>query len=290
MRNCPCICWISPNDHVRIADRLLKKKGGALKHLIQLLGHGPLAVKLIGGSIISKYGLMDPGKSIGENLRKLNGSIYIKRDQSIGGLTFSQSIPIIENLNETDVLVLYFGTSVGWPRISRKLEGHLRPELLASTAFHLPVFKSIKLINRIKAKIRHIERHILKLLLFPFGLYRPRHSLEDLPSLISAIEHLAERKSHLIIWVQHNSLGYRRLWLERKIYNRYYKEILNCLQKHRSPHFRILTPESSFLIQENYLLDGVHLSEIGHQRMAELIYTEIQTAMAEAQKFLAGNG
>jgi hypothetical protein len=85
---------------------------------------------------------MDPDKSIGENLRKLNKSIYIKRDQSIGGLTFSQSIPIIENLNETDVLVLYFGTSVGWPSISRKLEGHLRPELLASTAFHLQFLRA----------------------------------------------------------------------------------------------------------------------------------------------------
>lgn len=266
------------------------EEGGELKHLINLLDSGPLAVKLIGGSIISKYGLKNPDKSLGAHLRKLNKSIYIKREQSIGGLTFSQSIPIIEELNNSDVLVLYFGTSVGWPRISRKMEGHLRPELLESTSFHLPVYSSKKFTNRVKAKIRHLERNALKIILFPFGLYRPRNSLEDLPNLITAIEHLAERKSHLIIWVQHNSLGYRRLWLERKVYGRYYSEILKSLENFRSPHFRVLTPDNNFLIQENYLLDGVHLSEIGHQRMANLIYAEIQTALAEARDYMAENG
>ena len=261
-----------------------------MKHLIQLLGPGPLAVKLIGGSIISKYGLKNAEQSVGTYLQKLNKSIYIKREQSIGGLTFSQSIPIIEELNDTDVLVLYFGTSVGWPRISRKMEGHLRPDLLESTSFHIPVYRSKSFRKRVKGKLRHLERNALKIILFPFGLYRPRHSLEDLPNLITAIEHLAERKSHLIIWVQHNSLGYRRLWLERKIYNKYYAEILRSLEKHKSPHFRVLTPHKDFITQENYLVDGVHLSEIGHQRMANLIYAEIQTALAEARDYMAENG
>ena len=265
-------------------------RGGGLKHLIQLLGPAPLAIKLIGGSIISKYGLKGPDQSVGAYLNKLSKSIYIKREQSIGGLSFSQSIPIIESLNDTDILVLFFGTSVGWPRISRKMEGHLRPELLESTSFHLSVYTSKKFQNRVKAKIRHLERNALKLILFPFGLYRPRHSLEDLPNLIAAIDHLAERKSHLIIWVQHNSLGYRRLWLERKVYNRYYLEILKSLENYRSPHFRVITPDNNFLIQENYLVDGVHLSEIGHQRMANLIHAEIQTALAEARHYMAENG
>lgn len=264
--------------------------GGILKYLAPLLGHLPLAVKIIGGSVISKYGLADNSHSVGEILAKRNKNIYIKRDQSIGGLTFSQSIPVIESLNQADVLVLYFGTSVGWPRISRQLENHLRPELLTQTAFHLPVYKSNLFLHRIKAKLRHFERNFLKLILLPFGLYRPRQSLEDLPDLIAAIRYLSEKKSGLIIWVQHNSLGYRRLWLERKIYKRYYKEILKELSNHRSPHFRILTPDESFLIQENFLIDGVHLSEIGHQRMADLIYAEIETALTEAREYVQNGG
>ena len=200
-------------------------------------------------------------------------------------MSFSQAIPVIEDLQNTDVLVLYFGTSVGWPRISRRMEDHLRPELNLPTSFHLPVHKSLKFANRFKSKFRHFERNVLKWILFPFGLYKPRHSLEDLPNLIMAIEHLAVKKSHLIIWVQHNSLGYKRLWLERAIYKRYYKEILKTLELYKSPHFRILTPNNGFLIQENYLVDGVHLSEIGHLRMGKLISEEIDSALQEAAGF-----
>ena len=257
-----------------------------MKYLVPLLGHLPLAVKVLGGSITSHYGLPDGGQSVSEVLANKNKKIYLKRDQSIGGLTFSQAIPVIESLNTTDVLVLYFGTSVGWPRISRKMEDHLRPELLKQTSFHLPVYKSEVFYNRFKAKLRHLKRNVLKLALFPFGLYRPRQSLEDLPDLVTAIQHLAEKKSGLIIWVQHNSLGYQRLWLERKIYSRFYRDILKEIYIHQSSHFRIITLDKSFLVQENFLIDGVHLSALGHQRMADLIYSEIESALSEAEEYV----
>jgi hypothetical protein len=256
-----------------------------MKHLLPLLSLNALSLKIIGGSIISKYGLIAGAKNITSAILENEPSVYLKKEISIGGLSFSQAIPKIDELNHTDILVLYFGTSVGWPRISRKLEDHLRPELLTSTTFHIPIYKSAKFSNRIKAKIRHLERNILKLVLFPLGLYRPRHSLEDLPNLIQAIEHIADRKSNLIIWVQHNSLGYRRLWLEQKIYKKYLTEILSELEKNKSPHFRILTPGKGFLVKENYLLDGVHLSELGHKNMGKMISNEIDCALAEARDF-----
>ena len=257
-----------------------------MKSLLTLLGHLPLTVQVLGGSIVSNYGIPNEGQSLGEILNNENKKIYVKRDQSISGLTFSQAIPVIESLNTADVLVMYFGTSVGWPRISRKMENHLRPELLKQTSFHLPVYKSEVFYNRFKAKLRHFERNVLKLALFPFGLYRPRQSLEDLPDLVTAIKHLAEKKSGLIIWVQHNSLGYKRLWLERKIYSRFYRDILKEIYTHQSPHFRSIVLDKSFLTQENFLIDGVHLSALGHQRVADLIYSEIESALTEAEEYV----
>ena len=257
-----------------------------MKYLVPLLGHLPLAVKVLGGSIVSHYGLLSGEQSVGEVLAKKGKIIYIKRDQSINGLTFSRAIPVIESLNTTDVLVLYFGTSVAWPRMSRKMADHLRPELLEQTSFHLPAYKSEVLYNRFKAKLRHFERNVLKLLLFPFGLYRPRQSLEDLPDLVTAIQHLAEKKAGLVIWVQHHSLGYRRLWLERKIYTRFYRDILKVIYNNRSPHFRVITLDKSLLVQENFTIDGVHFSALGHQRMADLIYSEIESALTEAREYI----
>jgi hypothetical protein len=257
-----------------------------MKYLVPLLGHLPLAVKILGGSIVSNYGLPSGEQSIGEVQAKKNKIIYVKQDQSIGGLTFSQAIPVIERSDVADILVLYFGTSVGWPRISRKMIDHLQPELLKPTSFHLPVYKSEVFYNRFKAKLRYFERNVLKLVFFPFGLYRPRQSLEDLPDLVNAIQHLAEKKSGLIIWIQHYSLNYARLWLERKIYSRFYREIIKEISTYQSPHFKIIILEKSFLVQENFLLDGLHLSALGHQRMADLIYSEIESALTEAREYI----
>jgi hypothetical protein len=84
-----------------------------MKYLVPLLGHLPLAVKILGGSIVSNYGLPSGEQSIGEVLAKKNKIIYVKQDLSIAGLTFSQAIPVIERSDVADILVLYFGTSVG---------------------------------------------------------------------------------------------------------------------------------------------------------------------------------
>ena len=257
--------------------------------LIKLLAHNSHSIKFLGGSVLSSYGLATGTNNLVKDVLGLNKSLYLKREVCVGGLSFSQAIPIVEDFHDTDVIVFYFGTSVGWPRISRKLENHLRPELLESTTFHIPVYKSKKRLNRVKANIRHLERNLLKYILFPFGLYKPRHSLEDLPHLIEAIEHLAEKRASLTIWVQHNSLGYRRLWLEKRSYQKYYNEIIKTLHSYQSPHFRILTPTKKFLVQENYLLDGVHLSNLGHERMAELINQEITQAISDAKAYKTNN-
>ena len=256
-----------------------------MQHLLPLLNLSTFSLNILGGSIISNYGLRPNAKNMTDLILVRNPSINLDKEISVGGLGFSQAIPILDELSHTEILIMYFGTSIGWPRISRKMENYLKPEMLTSTTFDIPLYKSVILSHRIKAKIRHLERNLFKLILYPFGLYKPRHSLEDLPNLIKAIEHIADRKSCLIIWVQHNALGYRRLWLERKSYKRYYKEILSELGKEKSPHFRILSPGNEFLVQENYALDGVHLSELGHERMGVMIGNEINQALSEVRNY-----
>ena len=73
------------------------------------------------------------------------------------------------------------------------------------------------------------------------------------------------------MWIQHQALQNRRIFLERRSYERYYKEIERCLQKYRSADFTVITLPESFLTRENYLLDCVHLSEEGHRKMFEIV-------------------
>jgi hypothetical protein len=95
-----------------------------------------------------------------------------------------------------------------------------------------------------------------------------RREIED---QINAVVHLASKQSKRIMWLQHQALQNRRIYLERRSYEKYYKEILRALEKYESDQFKLVTLPDSFLVQENYLLDCIHLSETGHQVIAEIL-------------------
>ena len=111
----------------------------------------------------------------------------------------------------------------------------------------------------------------MKYLLYFAGLYKSRISRREIEDQINAVVHLARHQSKRIMWIQHQALQNRRIFLERRSYKRYYKEILRALEKYKSPEFTVITLPDSFLKQENYLLDCVHLSEAGHQEMYKLV-------------------
>ena len=114
-------------------------------------------------------------------------------------------------------------------------------------------------------------RNSVKYALYFLGLYKSRVSRREIEDQINAVVHLASKQSERIMWLQHQALQNRRIYLERKSYEKYYKEILRALEKHESNQFKLVTLPDSFLIQENYLLDCIHLSEKGHQVIAEML-------------------
>jgi hypothetical protein len=73
------------------------------------------------------------------------------------------------------------------------------------------------------------------------------------------------------MWVQHQALQSRRIFVERRSYQKYYKEIISALEKYESPNFALITLPEEFLVQENYLLDCIHLSEEGHRKLVEIL-------------------
>ena len=111
----------------------------------------------------------------------------------------------------------------------------------------------------------------MKYILFGLGLYKPRVSRREIADQIDAVVHLASKQSKRIMWVQHQALQNRRIFLERRSYEKYYKEILKALEKHKSPNFALITLPDSFLTQENYLYDCNHLSEKGHRELATIL-------------------
>jgi hypothetical protein len=103
------------------------------------------------------------------------------------------------------------------------------------------------------------------------GLYKSRISRREVADQIDAVIHVAKHQSKRIMWIQHQTLQNRRIFLERQSYERYYKEIVKALERYKSPEFTVITLPDSFLQQENYLLDCVHLSETGHRQVYEIV-------------------
>ena len=125
--------------------------------------------------------------------------------------------------------------------------------------------------KRIKRAFKVRVRNTVKYLLFFIGRYKSRISRREIDDQIKAVVQLAKSQSKRIIWIQHQALQNRRIFLERRSYQRYYKEIIESLKIYESVDFQLLTLPNEFFVQENYLLDSVHLSRQGHQELHKLV-------------------
>ena len=193
------------------------------------------------------------------------------RVETRGGLTFVRAITELADFPDEDLLVFHFGTSIGWP-VSLVKAGHrLGIDFTGEFGFHQPAFASQSREKRLKRAAKVRFRNAVKYLLYFSGLYKSRISRREVEDQIEAVVHLAKHQSKRIMWIQHQALQNRRIFLERRSYERYYKEILRALEKYKSPEFTVITLPDSFLKQENYLLDCVHLSETGHREMYKLV-------------------
>lgn len=193
-----------------------------------------------------------------------------------GNLTLVRSIDLINNLPESDVLILHYGTSVAWPTPVVDLGHKFGMELHNEAAFHQPPkpYSGTPAV-KMKRKVRLRLRNLIKYGLFFTGAYRPKVSIREIEDQVRAVIAIASKRTSRIIWVQHHSLQSMRIVVERKMYNRYYKHFISAIKENAPANLTLVEMGSDFLISENYLMDGVHLSELGHyvlaHRLADMI-------------------
>lgn len=194
------------------------------------------------------------------------------------GLTFVRSIPELVDDSVVDLFIFHFGTAIGWPSSIVKRGIVMGVNFTSEFGFHQPAFKSTHRGRRVRAWIKGVLRNSVKYVLFFTGQYKTRINRREIEDQIRAVVELAEKKSRRIIWVQHQALQHRSIYLERRSYQRYYKEIICVLEKYKSPEFTVVTLPDSFMKQENYLLDCVHLSEQGHREIYKIVREAYGTA------------
>ena len=188
-----------------------------------------------------------------------------------GGLTFVRAISELADFPDGDLLILHFGTSIGWPSSVVQLGHKLGIDFTGEFAFHQPAYGSSGFVKRIRRAFKVRIRNAVKYLLFITGKYKSRISRREIDDQIKAVVLLAKSQSKRIIWIQHQALQNRRIFLERRSYQRYYREIVYSLEKYKSANFQVITLPDEFLVQENYLLDCVHLSRQGHEEIHRIV-------------------
>jgi hypothetical protein len=225
---------------------------------------------VLGGSAASSFN-DDKQKSWPYLLKSSLPSHIDFRVETRGGLTFVRAITELADFPNEDLLVFHFGTSIGWPVSVVRLGHKMGIDFASEFSFHQPAYASKAMSKRLQRLLKMRIRNTVKYALYFTGLYKSRISRREIEDQIDAVVHLAKHQSKRIMWIQHQALQNRRIFLERRSYERYYKEIERCLQKYRSADFTVITLPESFLAQENYLLDCVHLSEEGHRKMFEIV-------------------
>jgi hypothetical protein len=191
--------------------------------------------------------------------------------ETVGGLTFVRALNVLLDYPNEDLLILHFGTSIGWPVPVAKYGHKFGIDFASESGLHQPSYKSKGFFRKIKQDLRMRVRNTVKYVLFGLGLYKSRISRSEIVDQIDAVVHLASKQSKRIMWVQHQALQNRRIVVERRSYQKYYKEILAALVKYESPSFALITLPDEFMVQENYLLDCIHLSEQGHRTLAKIL-------------------
>ena len=230
-----------------------------------------LKISVIGGSASNNFG--NPPDSLAwpellaKNLAQSADLTHVSR----GGLTFVRGMNEIAEIDSTDVLIMHFGTSIGWPISLVKTGTAMGIDFASDHGFNQPTGISTKRTRRVKNFFKRSFRNIVKFVLFFTGQYKPRASRRELKDQIEAVIHLAQHKTDRLIWIQHRAFLNHRIWLEKWVYERYYKQIMKTLDGLGLKWVSVLEIPDGFMIAENYLFDCVHLSSTGHERLEKLV-------------------
>ena len=230
-----------------------------------------LKISVIGGSASNNFG--NPPDSLAwpellaKNLTQSADLTHVSR----GGLTFVRGMNEIAEIDSTDLLIMHFGTSIGWPISLVKTGTAMGIDFASDHGFNQPTGISKKRTRRVKNFFKRSFRNIVKFVLFFTGQYKPRASRRELKDQIEAVIHLAQHKTDRLIWIQHRAFLNHRIWLEKWVYERYYKQIMKTLDGLGLKGVSVLEIPDEFMVAENYLFDCVHLSSKGHERLEKMV-------------------
>jgi lysophospholipase L1-like esterase len=230
-----------------------------------------LKIFAIGGSASNNFGNAAETLAWPERLAHNLGDYADVTHLSRSGLTFVRGINKLAKVDSADVLIMHFGTSIGWPISIIKAGTVMGIDFATDHGFNQPTGVSAVKKRRVKNFFKRSFRNTVKYILFFVGLYKPRASKRELNDQIDAVINLALKKSDRLIWIQHRAFMNHRIVLEKWVYDRYYRKIMQILKGMDVMGLTVLEIPDDFVVAENYLFDCIHLSSQGHKRLEQMV-------------------
>ena len=228
-------------------------------------------IVILSGSVTSGYGLLEniPRWPALVEMSVPNFQIELYTEDN---LSFQRAIEILDPTEVAgDILIAYFGTRVGWPRISKLMALMLPAKLGGITALDLPVRVRENQRKTFKNVVKKLIKRFIKQVAIRSYTYKPEKPIDELLKELQSFLQQAAEKFDIIYYLQHHHLEVDRLKSESRIYNAYYDQILKFAFEQTHLRVEVIELPVNFFKPTNFLHDNVHLSAEGHMKLSELL-------------------
>ena len=185
---------------------------------------------IISGSITSGYGLSGEiprwDKVFADQVSD-NDFVSICKD----GMTHEDALKILNDRElGGEMLIFYFGTRMGWPKLSKRISAFLPYKRKNHGYLDIPAYYSARKSSRVRRILKRTTRMLIKSLGILLRQYKPDlpkdKVLNDLDTLLT----MAAKKFTRVIYIQHHHLSTRRLRYEAKIYENFYISLISAVR------------------------------------------------------------
>ena len=226
---------------------------------------------IISGSVTSGYGIPD---EIPRWDKVLSDHILERKFDSIcvDGMTHENALKILYGRDlRGEILILYFGTRIGWPKISNQFKKNLPYKLGNNGFLDLPAYYSVRKSSRRRRVLKRIIRMFIKSLGILFKQYKPELPKEKMLSDLDHLLTMAAKNFDHVFYIQHHHLSSRRLKYESKKYDAYYELLFNAVRSRSEVNIHLVEMPKDIFTSEFFLPDCVHFSEQGHFKFGLLL-------------------
>lgn len=230
---------------------------------------------IISGSVTSGYGIPE------EILRwdkvfahQVPGNYFVSVCKD--GMTHEDALKILnEGEFGGEILILYFGTRMGWPKLGKRIGTFLPYKRKNQGYLDIPAYRSRRKGSRMRRILKRTARVFMKSLGILLRQYKPELPIDKTLNDLDLLLTMTAKKFTRVIYIQHHHLSTRRLKYESKKYEKFYECLLTAVRTRPESNIFLVEMPKNIFTTNYFLPDSVHFNEQGHYEFGCFLAKEI---------------